>query len=161
MDAAGPTEVIPPENPKRGRGLRFVYPNGVVMIHNEFERGPDGKDVRADCVFEGTDGTILVSRGGISSQPDAVLKSPLGEADKKVYPSSSHHGNWLECVRTGKDCICTAEIGHRSATICHLGNIGYRLGRKLKWDAAKETFVDDAAANKELSREARGEWKKV
>ena len=40
-------------------------------------------------------------------------------------------------------------------------NIGYRLGRKLKWDPAKEDFVGDPEASKELSREARGEWKKV
>ncbi|MDB5309862.1 MAG: gfo/Idh/MocA family oxidoreductase [Gemmataceae bacterium] len=161
MDGSGPVGVIPPADPKTGRGLRFVYASGVVMIHNEFEKGPDGKDVRADCVFEGTDGTILVGRGGISSLPDKILKDPLGARDEKVYPAMSHHGNWLECVKTGKETICPAETGHRSATICHLGNIGYRLGRELKWDPAKEQFVGDAGANKELTREPRAKWKLV
>lgn len=159
MDKSGPTEVIPPENPKSGKGLRFVYGNGVVMIHNEFEKDKDGKEIKADCVFEGTEGTILVSRGGISSIAPDVLKTPIAEGDKHVYPSNSHHGNWLECIRSGKETICTAETGHRSATICHLGNIGYRLGRKLAWDPAKEQFVNDDAANKELSREPRAKWK--
>jgi predicted dehydrogenase len=157
-DRSGPVEVIPPENPKTGRGLRFVYASGVVMIHDEFEKGKDGKDIRADCVFEGTEGTILVSRGGITSLPDTILKEPIGEKEKRVYPSTDHKKNWLECVKNGKETICPAEIGHRSASICHLGNIGYRLGRKLKWDATKEVFADDAA-NKELSREPRAKWK--
>jgi predicted dehydrogenase len=157
-DRSGPVEVIPPANPKSGRGLRFVYASGVVMIHNEFEKGKDGKDVRADCVFEGTDGIILVSRSGISSLPDTILKEPIGKDQKHVYPSTSHHGNWLECVRSGKETICPPEVGHRSASICHLGNIGYRLGRKLKWNPETEQF-DDAAANKELSREPRAKWK--
>lgn len=159
MDKSGPTEVVPPKEPKSGKGLQFVYANGVVMIHNEFEKDKDGKEIKADCVFEGTEGTILVSRGGISSISPDVLKTPIAEGDKHVYPSNSHHANWLDCIKSGKETICTAETGHRSATICHLGNIGYRLGRKLTWDPAKETFTNDDAANKELSREPRAKWK--
>jgi predicted dehydrogenase len=158
MDTSGPVEIIPPEK-KSDRGLRFVYASGVVMIHNQFEKGQDGKEIRADCVFEGSEGTILVSRGGISSLPESILKDPLGEKDKRVASSTDHKKNWLECVKSGKEPICPAETGHRSASICHLGNIGYRLGRKLTWDPAKETFAGDVAANKELSREPRAKWK--
>lgn len=159
MDASGPAEVIPPADPKKGRGLKFVYASGVVMIHNEFEKDKDGKEIKADCVFEGTDGTILVSRNGISSLPAAILAEPLGAKAERVYPSSDHKKNWLECIASGKPTICPAETGHRSASICHLGNIGYRLNRKLTWDAAKEQFVGDDAANKELSRAPRAKWK--
>lgn len=156
MDGSGPVEVIPPDDRKKESGLRFVYASGIEMIHNEFEG-----DVKADCVFEGTEGTILVSRGGISSKSEEILKSPLPENARRVMPSTQHHTNWLEAIRSGGETICSAETGHRSATICHLGNIGYRLGRKLKWDPAKEEFVGDADANKHLSRVARGEWAKV
>jgi predicted dehydrogenase len=159
MDNSGPTQVIPPSDPKATSGLKFVYANGVEMIHNQFEKGQDGKPIQADCVFEGTDGIILVSREGIRSLPDTILKEPLGDKAEKVYPSTSHHGNWLECIKSGKPTICTAETGQRSATICHLGNIGYKLNRKLTWDPAKEKFVDDAAADKELVREPRAKWK--
>ena len=60
-------------------GFASSTPDGIVMIHNEFEKGKDGKEIHADCVFEGTDGTILVSRGGISSLPGDILKKPIGE----------------------------------------------------------------------------------
>jgi predicted dehydrogenase len=159
MDGSGPTQIIPPE--KGDSGLKFIYASGIEMIHNQFNKGSDGKEIRADCVFEGTDGIILVSRGGISSLPDTILKEPLGEKAERVYPSNSHHGNWLECIRSGKQTICPPEVGHRSATICHLGNIGYHLRRKLTWDPVKEQFVDDEKANKELSREPRAKWKLV
>jgi len=159
MDASGPIQIVPPE--KGTSGLKYIYESGIVMIHDQFEKGKDGKDIRADCVFEGTEGIILVSRGGISSLPDTILKEPLGEKAEHVYPSSSHHGNWLECIKSGKTTICPATVGHRSATICHLGNIGYHLRRTLTWDPVKEQFVGDEKADKELSREPRAKWKLV
>jgi hypothetical protein len=51
------------------------------------------------------------------------------------------------------------EVGHRSVTVCHLGNIALRLGRKLQWAPSKELFVGDAEANGMLRREMRGPWK--
>lgn len=152
-DRSGPVEIIPPADPASGQGLSFVYPGGVVMIHNEFEG-----DAQADCVFEGADGMILVSRSGISSRPASILEQPLQDNAERVYPATNHHANWIDCIRSGKECICPAEIGHRSATICHLGNIGYRLGRKLSWDPALEKFAGDDEANALLRREPRPEW---
>src|SRR5207247_1778108 len=137
---SGPVEVIPPREPKSGRGLRFVYADGTVMIHDEFEKDAAGKEVRADCVFEGTDGIILVGRGQLDVQFARGNRVKFPDSPQRVHPSNSHHTNWLECIKSGKDTICTAEIGNRSATVCHLANIGYRLGRKLKWDPAKEQF---------------------
>lgn len=155
-DRSGPVEIVPPQDPSTGRGLRLVYANGVEVIHDEFEEG-----IKADCVFEGTEGKILVSRGGISSLPESILNEPLGDDARRVMPSDSHHTNWLEGIRDSKPTICPAEIGHRSASICHLVNIGYRIGHSLKWNPEEEVFVDDAEANKQLTREPRGEWKNV
>jgi hypothetical protein len=50
------------------------------------------------------------------------------------------------------------EIGHRSATVCHLGNIARWTGRKLRWDPVKEKFVGDKDANQHLDRERRKPW---
>jgi predicted dehydrogenase len=153
MDTSGPTRIIPPQDEQAGQGLRFIYENGIEMIHNEFEEG-----IKADCVFEGTDGMILVSRGGISSRPGTILEEPLGADALRVMESSNHHQNWLTAVRAGSTTICPAEVGHRSASICHLANIGYRLKRELKWDPQHEKFVNDNEANQLLSRTARDPW---
>jgi hypothetical protein len=77
----------------------------------------------------------------------------------KLYVSSNHHQNWLECVKTRKLPICDVEIGHRSATVCHLGNIAIRTGRKIAWDPAKETIVGDPEAAAMLSKPYRSPWK--
>jgi predicted dehydrogenase len=148
MDDSGPVEVIPPET--GGKGLKFVYANGVEMVHGG----------EADCVFVGEHGTIRASRGKLESDPPEVVKTPIGEKEWRCYPSTNHKRNWVECVRSRKQTICPAEVGHRSATVCHLGNIGYRLRKQLRWDPVKERF-DDAEANKLVSREPRAKWKLI
>ncbi|MCJ7777426.1 MAG: hypothetical protein MUP16_03840, partial [Sedimentisphaerales bacterium] len=58
-----------------------------------------------------------------------------------------------------KEPIAPAEVGHRTATICHLANIAMLLQRKLKWDPAKESFVGDDVANRMLGRSSRSPWR--
>jgi predicted dehydrogenase len=148
MDRSGPVEIQPPES-QANSGLRFVYANGVEMFHGG----------RSGCTFEGDKGTIYVDRDKIESTPESILKEPLSNTDERVYPSENHARNWLDCIRSRKDPICTAEIGARSAAICHLANIGYALRRPLKWDPEKEEFPTDSEANKLLDYSMRGEWK--
>jgi hypothetical protein len=54
--------------------------------------------------------------------------------------------------------VCDVEVGHRSASICHLGVIALRLGRKLRWDPVRERFEGDREANRFLARPARRKW---
>jgi hypothetical protein len=66
--------------------------------------------------------------------------------------------NFLDCVKTRSEPAAPIEIGHRSATICHLANIAMWLKRKLRWDPAAERFIGDEAANRLLSRANRAPW---
>ena len=50
-------------------------------------------------------------------------------------------------------------MGHRTASVCHLGNIAMRFNRKLRWDPVKEVFLGDDEANRMLSRPRREPWK--
>ncbi len=156
MDRSGPVEIVPPTDPKKESGLKYIYANGTVMIHNEFE-GKAG----ADCLFEGTEGTIAVGRGQLDVKLANGSKAGFPDKPKQVMASVDHKQNWLAAIAAGKPelCICPPEIGHRSASICHLGNIGYRLRKPLKWNPETETFADNEEANKLLSREPRAKWK--
>ena len=149
MDESGPAKVEPPEDEKATQGLKFTYASGVVMIHG----------AKSDCVFEGSEGTIIVGRGELRSTPANLFETPLGEKDVRLHPATSHHADWIECIKSRKATICPAETGHRTSSVCQLANIGYWLGRALKWDPAKERFVEDAVADKLLVREARAPWK--
>jgi predicted dehydrogenase len=135
----------------------FTYANGVRVLCSLGRGGYPG-----GVTFEGEKGTIHVSRGSITATingqkvPDP-MKLPTGEV--KLYAANGHHANWLECVKTRKQPICDVEIGHRSATVCHLGNIAIRTGRKITWDPVKEQIVGDAEANAMLTRPYREPWK--
>lgn len=148
MDESGPVEIIPPSDKKAEKGVRYVYANGVEVIH-------------ATCggvQFIGSEGEILVNRGKISSKPENLLKEPLGEKAIRLYKSPGHQRDWLNCVRSRKKPICDVEIGARSVTVCHLGNIAYWTGSKLRWDPKKWELVDNKAAEKLLDVERREKY---
>ena len=147
MDASGPTLITPPSG-DAVTGLKFTYANGVELFHG----GKSG------CTFEGTDGTIHVDRGVLESSRPEILSTPLSATDRRVYPSNQHMRNWLDCVRERRQAICPAEVGHRTASVCHLANIGYQLRRPLQWDPVKEQFRKDPEANRLVSRRPRAPW---
>ncbi|HEU5116032.1 MAG TPA: gfo/Idh/MocA family oxidoreductase, partial [Isosphaeraceae bacterium] len=81
--------------------------------------------------------------------------------DVHLYVSKEHHQNWLDCIKSREKPICDVEIGHRSATVCHLGNIAVRIGRKLTWNPEKEEIVGDSEAADMLRRPYRKPWENV
>ena len=108
--------------------------------------------------FEGTDGWIWVTRGKIEASRPEILTDALPANATRLYVSDDHMGNFFDCIRSRRQPICEAEIGHRSASICDLGAIGLRLGRRLKWDPKHEKFVGDSEANALVAREPRKPW---
>ena len=144
------------ETPETAK-LVYTYATGVRVLCSLGSGGYPG-----GVTFEGEKGTIHVRRGGLTvtiNGEKAADPYALPTGDVKLYASSSHHGNWLDCIRTRKLPICDVEIGHRSATVCHLGNIAIRTGRKLTWDPARETIAGDEAAAAMLRRPYREPWK--
>jgi len=148
MDSSGPVKITPPSNGEK-TGLKFTYADGVEMFHG----GPSG------CTFEGSDATLYVDRNKMECTKEEILKEPLTKEDPSIIVADNHKKNWLEAIRGNKKTLCPAEVGHRSASICHLGNIGYRVGKPLEWDPVKETFTNNLEANKLLFREYRAPWK--
>jgi predicted dehydrogenase len=71
-----------------------------------------------------------------------------------------HVRDFLDCVKSRKQPKSDLESAHRVSTACHLANLSLRLGRKLRWDATKESIVGDADAEKSLSRPYRSPWDK-
>ena len=75
-----------------------------------------------------------------------------------LYESKNHPDNFLYCVRTRNRPACDADVGYRSISVCHLGNIAYWLERPLQWDPAAERFVNDRQADSMLQRAMRSPW---
>jgi predicted dehydrogenase len=148
-DHTGPTYFVP-----RGfEGARhhfFEYADGIRVIRDHPDR--KGHMIR----FIGTKGDVCVSRGNrLDTTPGNLANKPLTLGETRLYHSTNQWRNWIECMRTRQAPICTAEIGHRTGTICQLAGIAERLERPIKWDPDSETIVDDPMAQRWQSRPRR------
>jgi predicted dehydrogenase len=147
--------------------VKAEYENGVTMLTS----GGFPNGIR----YEGTEGWIWVSRGDyVASASDPVakgnsakaldasdprlLESVIGPNEIHLYKSADQHGNWLECIQTGKEPISPIEIGHRSCSVCLVSHVAMKVGRRLEWDANTEKFVNDEEANSHLSRPQRAPY---
>jgi len=164
MDDSGPVEFIP----KGYEGTEYqthIYADGTKVLRNHPVK--NGQMIQ----FIGEKGEVLVSRGDRLETTPAELKDtdlgpeketlsdvPPGYKGVWVYVSNAHEENFIECVKTRKQPICPAEIGHRTATVCHLNGIAERLKRPLKWDPVKEEIVGDAEASRWMDRARRAPY---
>ena len=143
--------------------VKFTYSNGVVhtarttTADNIYGGIQDPQGQRNGVRFEGTAGWIWVNRSTLRASDKALIDTPLPDDAERLYKSSDHMGNFFECVRTRKAPIADVEIGHRSASICHLGAIALRTGLKLQWEPSTERFIGDNSetANACVAREMR------
>lgn len=137
MDNSGPVEISP-----IGDGtefMKFVYANGTEMTSEPFD-----EKLTKGVKFIGDKGWIEISREHFSASdnsliPDKNVVENSGSYETKIV----HHENFVEAVRKRTDPIVPVEIGHRSCTVCTLGNIACELQRTLKWNPETESFIDD------------------
>ncbi len=157
-DDTGPLEIVPPKrvpdvretpDPEKGETLTYKYASGVTMFHG----GANG------VLFTGTDGKVEVNRGYLKTWPDELASVPIGPNETRLYASDSHQQNWLDCIRSRRRPIADVEIGCRSVSVCHLGNIAYWTGRPLRWNARREELVGDDGAARLLDRVKRAPWR--
>jgi predicted dehydrogenase len=132
--------------------IEYTYDDGVKVVVEQ------GTKMAGGCTFHGEKGKLYVTRGKIDSTPAGLLADAPAELPVKLEVSKDHHQNWLDCIRSRNKPICDVAIGHRSATVCHLGNLAIRLGRPITWDPKAETIVGDPEAAAMLSRPYRSPW---
>ena len=147
LHETGPVEVIPPDG-KDYPQLTYVFANGVRLYHG------------------GAWGGSMSFRGTKGECPD---RSAAGKGDRKSAPpdieipnykgTGGIIGDFIHCVRTRERPFRDIEVAHRTATVCHLGNIAYWLNRRLKYDPVKEEIVGDAEAGRWLDRPKRAPWR--
>jgi len=159
-ELTGPVEIVgQAEYPKDGLWdvhgqfrIEYTYANGVKLIC------ADNKKNKQGILFEGTEGWVYVKRGQLDTHPKSLLTSTIGPNETNLYESNNHKANFLECIKSRAETVAPVEVGHRSCTVCLLGDIAMRLGRKLKWDPEEEKFINDAEANRMRSRPMRSPW---
>ena len=132
--------------------FELTYSNGVQILGGS--KGERGLKIVS------TDGWIFIHihGGRLKASSESLLREKISPNEIHLNRSPSHHQNFLDSVKSRREPFATAEIGHRTATICHLINIGMLTGRKLKWDPVNEEIKNDFEANQMLSRPMRYPW---
>jgi predicted dehydrogenase len=153
--------------------LQVIYEFPGVTLTYSMRKGNGLKFNGHDygILFCGTDGSLMLDRAGYEVIPDKVVlpygiklvhgDRPIRKIDLKEEKASgvdgqpAHVRNFLDCLKSRQTPTCDVALSHHSTNTCHLGNIAYKLGRKLVWDEKTETFKNDPEANALLAREPR------
>ncbi len=165
-DQIGPLEVsatadFPPPDDVWNTATRFSvacrYPNDIEFLI------AGGHNIQSGTKWIGEDGWVWVDRGKFETS-DPHWKEEIAKREQKkdlavLLPvSPGHQREFLDCVKSRQKTLTPVEVAHRSQTPGHLGYIASVVGRKLKWDAAKQMIVHDAEASKLLSKPMRAPW---
>jgi predicted dehydrogenase len=161
MDHTGPVEFEPlvdeHDGPMRTCPVVAKYANGVEV------RMVNAKGIGGGGGFEGERGDLIISRNRFRAMPAKLVTDPPDPAVAEIWQGDGHVArphlqNWLDCVKSRKEPVAPVEVGHRTATICHLAGIARELKRKLRWDPDAETFPGDAEACALIDRPRRSGW---
>ena len=136
--------------------IRYTYANGVVLNCRQV---PGKKSKELGTEFVGDKGSLFVYRGGLNANPPELLKHvdvpPIVNSEANI----AHVSDFLDCVKSRNRPAADISVGHRSASVCHLGNIAIRTGKKIHWDPKTETIIDDSDASKWLTKEYRSPYR--
>lgn len=163
-DNSGPFIITPPDLSEDTDApvLTFQYLDGVKVRHC-FGPGvsrlklPTNRPLNG-ILFVGDEGWVEVNRGYLASSPADLSRTPTLPTEDRLAISDSHERDWIKSIRTRMLPIAHAGIGARTATMCHLANIAYWIGRPFRWDALNLTIPGDDQAKRMMDIPMRGTW---
>jgi predicted dehydrogenase len=173
MDESGPTEVWVEGQPFKpwvaddaSRVGRFFGPKETIIhmtypgnIHLELSEDavPNG-----GALFIGEKGQVRIDRDRFEVSNPEWKTIPLEKMPVQLHTAADHYRNFVDCIKSRRKPVADVEIGHRSATVCHIGNIArwvsqqtQQVGEKLTWDPKQERFTNSTLANSMLDRPRR------
>lgn len=156
MDKSGPVEASP-----IGDGteyMSFKYASGTIMTSEPFN-DKKTKGVK----FHGETGWIEVARGYYNASDPKLFPVTKADSGENYEEKPSHQANFINSVITREDPIVPVEIGHRSCTVCTLGNIACEMKKTIRWDPSTETFLDkiEGDTRRLIEYPYRSPWKLV
>jgi predicted dehydrogenase len=152
----------------------YQYPGFIMTYENRSGNSRDINGHGYGIEFYGTDGTLFVDRAGLEIVPEkrriegtASSGTQSSETMNRTEPLTlestkddpTHAQNFVACVKSRELPICDIEIGHRSSSAAILGNLAFRTGASLKWDARRERVEGNDKAGDMLDRTYRSPWK--
>jgi predicted dehydrogenase len=112
--------------------------------------------------FVGNHGTLVVDRKGWEVIPEPKGGNPTLEKVDMIMGKgrglAKHMANFIDAIKSGAELNCPVEIAAGVARTCHLGNVAFKTGKRLYWDAGNSRFINDAEANSYLTPDYRKPW---
>ena len=166
-DAIGPLELtataeFPPKDAVWNTATKYriecQYPNNVEVV---IAGGYD--EIRGGAKWIGPNGWVYVDRGQFEASNtewirDIQAREKKGDLEVQLYKSPGHNQEFIDSVKSRQRTLTPIEVAHRSQTPGHLGYIASVVGRKIKWDAARQKIIGDAEATKLLAPTMRPPW---
>ena len=137
-------------------GFNMVWDSAMGIDNGSYNRDHG-------IAYIGNNGTLILNRGGWEVIEERQSKNKVSKPF--VKPSDNgldkHWENFVGVIKSGKmeDLHCPIQAGAHVATVAQMGNIAYRSGKKLFWDAGKEKFTDDAINKEYLMKEYHNGYK--
>jgi predicted dehydrogenase len=148
--------------------LNVIYDYGDFSITWEHSvcLGNGNNGMGHGVIFQGNNGSLLVSRGGWQVIPEKEMrenermdKMPEMPWTKGEQSLDEHVVNFLNVIRNGGQTNCPVEVGKQVAMVSHMGNIAHRIGERLVWDDVSGKFSNSEKANSLLIPEYSDPWK--
>jgi predicted dehydrogenase len=146
--------------------VTWQLPSGALALFGQYEASGNPAMRRGYVEFRGTKGTLYVDDTGYEILPESggqfqdkkprmeAVEEKSGEGDLTV----AHLRNFLDCVKSRALPNADVEIGHRSTTFSHLGNIALATRSVIEWDGKAERITNNEQANSLLHYEYRAPW---
>jgi predicted dehydrogenase len=167
QDDAGPVRITAEGTPPPDgmfdcpTDMRVVYefknPDWTLVWN---QPGEPKLDAGFGMEFIGDKDRLIVTGGdGGCGTEEKAMNAPIPAGGVELYKSPGHKEDWFNCIRSRERTIMHPEAGQRVATLCILGNIAYRIGRPIQWDAVRESVIGDPEAELLLNRPPRAPWR--
>ncbi len=133
--------------------IEYEFADGIPMTCVDKHPKP-----KISVKFIGTEGWIDVGYNETTAEPQSIM-TKLSPGKVRLYRSNDHYKNFLDCVKSREETAAPPEVGHRSFSLCCLGNISMRVGRKIRWNPDTEEIIGDPEASRMLFRSMRAPWR--
>lgn len=133
--------------------LTATYADGTPMVI-----AGGYPEIRKGVKWIGERGWIWCDKDALEAEPTGVLKEHIGPEEIRLYKSTDHYQNFLDCIKSRQPTITPCEVAHRSASVGHLGVIAMEVKRPLRFDPDTESILGDPEASRLLGRSYRKPW---
>ncbi|MGH9342394.1 MAG: Gfo/Idh/MocA family protein, partial [Terriglobia bacterium] len=144
---------------------QYDQPRFVAVYENRWDNANSTNAKGYGIEFHGTDATLFVDRSGFKVYPEKGAdnggdRAPSMEMKSANNAHFDHVRNFLDCVKSRQRPISDIKIGHRSTSVCLLGNVALRSRQQLEWDVEGQTLKSGGPeAQRLLTRHYRAPWK--